>query len=236
MRMLALFLLSAVIGGAQSPLVSLMGTAKTIARDQIVLETGAGTTLLYADDETKVWRGQSGNVLTVVQPGDEIVVRYRQDSSRAVIVDLYANITQVSGRISAVTHDGFEVDQNFSADPQSRHISAGSAFRSFSIPIPNLSGASRRICELAEPLEIVGLKTASTVQATRVTVYAGNAPVRMPANARVIGADGNGPYWEVTLFCVPWLRRCLPVLFHSFFDGGTRLHRVPQEASLGLKS
>jgi hypothetical protein len=36
-----------------------------------------------------------------------------------VIVDLYANITHVWGRITDVTKDGFEVDQNFNADPQS---------------------------------------------------------------------------------------------------------------------
>jgi hypothetical protein len=187
--MSALFLLSVVIGGAQSQVVSLMGTAKTIARDQIVLETGSGTTLLYADNETKVWRGQSGNVLTVVQPGDEIVAQYRQDSNRLVIVDLYANITHISGRISAVTHDAFEVDLNFNADPQSAYkrgkrtiaLNSDTAF----------VGSVPQDLRVGRTVEIVGLKTGSTVQATQVTVYEGNAPVRMPADARVIGTDGT---------------------------------------------
>jgi hypothetical protein len=189
MRMLALFLLSVVIGGAQSPLVSLMGTAKTITRDQIVLETGARTTLLYADNLTKVWRGQSGNMLTVVQPGDEIVVQYRQDSNRPVIVDLYANITHVSGRISAVTQGGFEVDQNFNADPQSAY-KRGRRTIAFTSDT-EFVGSVPQDLQVGRTVEIVGLKTDSTVQATRVTVYEGNAPVRMPAGARVIRTDGT---------------------------------------------
>ena len=189
MRVLALSLLSVAIVWAQAPLVSLIGTAKTITRDQIVLQTGAGTILLYADNETKVWRGKSGSVLTVVQPGDEVLVRYRQDATRPVILDLYANITHVWGRVSAVTQGGFEVDQNFNADPQSGYR-RGKRQITFDSET-EFEGSVRHDLRVGRTVDIIGLETDSDVQATRVTVYDGNAPVRMPAGARVIAPDGS---------------------------------------------
>jgi hypothetical protein len=190
MRLPALSLLLITTVPAQTQLVSLVGTARTITRNEIVVQTGAGATLLYADNETKVWRGQSGNVLTVVRPGDEVLVRYRQDSNRLVIVGLYANITHVWGRITVVTKDGFEVDQNFNADPQSGYrrgkrqitLSSGTKFEE----------SARQDLRAGRMVDIIGLETTDPgVQATRVIVYEGNAPVRMPAGARVIAPDGS---------------------------------------------
>jgi hypothetical protein len=190
MRLPALSLLLITTVPAQTQLVSLVGTARTITRNEIVVQTGAGATLLYADNETKVWRGQSGNVLTVVRPGDEVLVRYRQDSNRLVIVGLYANITHVWGRITVVTKDGFEVDQNFNADPQSgyrrgkRQITLSSDTK--------FEERARQDLRAGRMVDIIGLETTDPgVQATRVIVYEGNAPVRMPAGARVIAPDGS---------------------------------------------
>jgi hypothetical protein len=169
MRLPALSLLLITTVPAQTQLVSLVGTARTITRNEIVVQTGAGATLLYADNETKVWRGQSGNVLTVVRPGDEVLVRYRQDSNRLVIVGLYANITHVWGRITVVTKDGFEVDQNFNADPQSGYrrgkrqitLSSGTKFEE----------SARQDLRAGRMVDIIGLETTDPgVQATRVIV------------------------------------------------------------------
>jgi len=166
-----------------------MGTAMTITRDQIVVQTaGPGATLLYSDYKTKVWRGQSGNALTAVQPGDNILVRYRQDSARLMIVDLWANITHVWGRVAAVTKVGFEVDQNFNADPQSSYLRRKRqiTFNSdteFEASVPQDLRVGRTV-------DIIGMDTPdSGVQAARITVYDGNAPVRMPARARLIPAQ-----------------------------------------------
>jgi hypothetical protein len=190
MRVLALMFLSIATSPAQTPLASLVGTAKTIKRDQITVQTGAGSILLYTDGDTKVWRGHRGNVLTFVRPGDKIWVRYRQDSARPVIVDLYANVTHVWGRISAVTEGKFEVEQNFNADPQSAYqrrtrqitFNADTAFE---------ESASQDL-RVGRTVDIIGLETMeSRVQATRVTVYDGDAPVGMPSGARVISPDGS---------------------------------------------
>ena len=189
MRVLLLSFLLMPAVSAQTPLSSLVGTARTITRDQIVIQTAAGSTLLYVDKETKIWRGQSGHVLTVVRPGDEVLVRYRQTSNRWVAVDLYANITHIWGRITAVSTGGFEVDQNFNADPQSgyrrgeRQITLSSDTQ--------FEDSVRQDLRAGRTVDIIGLKmTDSVVQATRVIVYEGNVPVRMPAGARVIRPDG----------------------------------------------
>jgi hypothetical protein len=168
-----------------------MGTATTITGNQIVVRTGAGTNLLYADKETKVWRGKTGSVLSVVQPGDQVLVRFRQDSSgRSVILDLYANITHVWGRISKVTDAGFEVDQNFNADPQSayrrryRQITFDSDTRFEESTPANLV--------VGRTVDVIGLKTTELeVVATRITVYEGRRPVGMRPNSRVTLPNGT---------------------------------------------
>jgi hypothetical protein len=182
MRTLALSLLLLATASAQTPIASLMGAATTITPGQIVVRTGVGATTLYSDDQTKVWHGEPGNLLTVVQPGDKVLVRYRQDSTRPVIVDLYANITHVWGRISAVTKTGLEVDQNFNADPQSanrrtRKIALNSNTR-FEESVPQDLRVGRTI--YIEALET----TDSNLEATQVIVYDGNNPAR-PAPSRV---------------------------------------------------
>ena len=128
-------------------------------------------------------------MLTVVQPGDKVLVTYRQDSTRPVILDLYANITHVWGRISAVTQGGIEVDQNFNADPQSGYR-RGKRQITFNSDT-EFEESVRQDLRIGRTVDIIGLETDSDVQATRVTVYDRNAPVRMPAGARTITPDGS---------------------------------------------
>ena len=82
------------------------------------------------------------------------------------------------------------MDQNFNADPQSgyrrgkREITFTSKTR--------FEGSAREDLRVGRTVDILGIETAkSGVQATRVIVYEGNRPVRMPAGARVTAADGS---------------------------------------------
>ena len=99
-------------------------------------------------------------------------------------------LKHVWGRISAITKSGFEVDQNFNADPQSgyqrgkRQITFDSKTK--------FEGSARQDLQVGRTADIIGLETTSSrVHATRVIVYEGNAPVRMPANARVMATNGS---------------------------------------------
>ena len=82
------------------------------------------------------------------------------------------------------------MDQNFNADPQSGYrrgkrqitFNAKTAFE----------GSARQDLRVGRTVDIIGLETKdSGVQATRVIVYDGKVPVRMPAGARVIAPDGS---------------------------------------------
>jgi hypothetical protein len=117
---------------------------------------------------------------------------------RVMALSLYLTATvlaqpgleHVWGRITAVTKSGFEIDQNFNADPQSgyrrgkREITIDSNTK--------FEESARQDLRVARTVDIIGRETVdSGVQATRVIVYEGNTPVRMSAGARVRAADGS---------------------------------------------
>jgi Domain of unknown function (DUF5666) len=125
---------------------------------------------------------------------------YRSYNSRMrlLALSLYVTATvlaqprleHVWGRISAINKSGFEVDQNFNADPQSgyrrgmRHITFNSNTK--------FEGSARQDLRVGRTVDIIGRETTdSSVQATRIIVYEGNAPVRIPAGARVLASDGS---------------------------------------------
>ena len=117
--------------------------------------------------------------MTPAFPGKPIHVLVVDDSS---LVRMYCR--------GVLEKAGFEVDENFNADPQSGYrrgkrqitLSSGTKFEE----------SARQDLRAGRMVDIIGLETTDPgVQATRVIVYEGNAPVRMPAGARVIAPDGS---------------------------------------------
>jgi hypothetical protein len=117
---------------------------------------------------------------------------------RVLALSLYLTATvlvqprpeHVWGRISAINKSGFEVDQNFNADPRSgyrrgkRQITFNSETK--------FEDSARQDLLVGRPVDILGRETTDGgVHATRIIVYEGNAPVRMPAGARVTAPDGS---------------------------------------------
>lgn len=189
---LAISLLLTLAMGAQLSFSVVAGKAVSVAGDQIVVQSGPGSSvLLFADKESQVWRGKMTHTLSVVQPGDDVTLRYRKDSTgRSVIIDLHANIDHIVGRVSKLRTGEFEVDENYNADPHSGYRRG----------LRQIEFDSNTEFELSAPedlrigrdVDIIGLKTNDTrVQASRITVYDGNAPVRMPAGRRIILPNGT---------------------------------------------
>lgn len=94
------------------------------------------------------------------------------------------------GRITAIDKSGFEIDQNFNADPQSAYrrrkrlivLNSSTAFR----------GSARGDLRVGRIVDIIGRERNDTsVQATRVIVYEGNAPVRMRSGEHTTATDGR---------------------------------------------
>lgn len=167
----------------------LMGQLTAVSADSIEIQDSRGTHLFFADAASTVWRGQERHDFSALQVGDEILVRYRLDtSSRAVVIGLWANIDKVEGRIKSVGRSGFQVDENYSAPPDS-------TYRRGLREIVYDSGTTweRSVVQdltVGRDVFVIGLKLPSGVlEATRVIVYERGAPVRMKPS-RIISPNG----------------------------------------------
>jgi hypothetical protein len=173
-----------------------MGRATEVAGDQITVEIAPGaSTLLFADKDSKIWRGKNGNSLSFIRPGDDVAVSYhRTPVGRLMIIDLTANIDHITGRITKVSSGEFEVDQNYNADPQSAYRRQ---FRQIAFDQhTEFQGSTPEDLRVGRDVDVIGLKTTgSRAEASRITVYEGNRPVRMPKDARIILPNGpvQGP-------------------------------------------
>ena len=167
-----------------------IGQLTAVSGNRVEVRDSAGTHVLYSDAGSDIWRGKDYHDFTVLQVGDEVDVRYRNDArSRAVVINLWANIAKVEGRITHVSGDGFQVDQNYSAPPES-------GYRRGLREILYTSGTQWED-SLAEDLKVgrdvfvIGLKLPSdTLEATRVIVYEGGRPVRMRKPSHIVLPNG----------------------------------------------
>lgn len=100
------------------------------------------------------------------------------------------SITHVWGRITAVAEGKIQIEQNFNADPQSAYR-RGKLQISFNSKTM-FEESARQNLRVGRTVDVIGRKaTDAGVQATRIIVYEGNAPVRMPGGASVINTDGS---------------------------------------------
>jgi len=156
-----------------------MGRLTAVSGDKIEVQDSAGSHVLYSDAASDIWRGKDYHDFSVLQLGDEVDIQHRNDAqSRAVVISLWANIDEVEGRITRVGRDGFQVDENYSADPDSayrrglREIIYDSGTR--------WEGSQAEDLKVGRDVFVIGLKLPSgRLEATRVIVYEGHTPVRM---------------------------------------------------------
>lgn len=192
MRLPALSLLLTALAGAQAPPLIVAGKVASVAGGRLVVSRAPGASLLlYADAASQIWRGRTTNQLSILQPGDEVVGRYRKDAGgRLVIINLEANVAHVTGHIISVAGSAFEVDQNYDADPQSAY-QRQKRLITFDGKT-NFEESAREDLRAGRDVDIIGLKVGPLrVQATRITVYERKVPVRMPPGGRVTLPDGT---------------------------------------------
>jgi hypothetical protein len=175
---------------AQPP-AFIIGHLTSLSRDKIEVRDGTGMHVLYSDTASRIWRGKDYRDFSALHIGDEVSVTYRIDgASRQVVIHLDANVDKVEGRITHVGGNGFQVDENYNAPPESGYR----------------RGLRQIVCDsgtqwetsLSEDLKsgrdvfIVGLKlSGGELQATRIMVYDGHKPVRMKPGTRVILPNGE---------------------------------------------
>jgi hypothetical protein len=135
---LPLFLGGLAVAQTTQPSVArvLMGQLTAVSADRIEVQDSRGTHLFFCDEASTIWRGQERHDFAALRINDEVIGRYRLDtSSRAVVIKLWANTNKVEGRIRSVGRNGFQVDENYSAPPRHQPTGAGYA-RSSMIPAP----------------------------------------------------------------------------------------------------
>lgn len=167
-----------------------IGTVKSATASTVHIKSSAGDYTLFRDSATKIWRGRFYSDFSALHPGDEVDVRCRREpDGRLVVVELYANIDHLTGLITRIDPSGFRIDQNFDADPHSgyrrgpRDITYNSE-----TAFENCAPEDLRV---GRTVDIIGLKLGQVaVRATRVTIYEGKRPVRMPPGS-VLPPNGS---------------------------------------------
>ncbi len=156
----------------------LLGRLIAVSGDSIEVQDSLGTHLLFCDKASIIWRGRERHDFTALQVGDEVSIRYRIDStSRAVVMDLSANIEKVEGRIAFVGASGFQVDENYSA-PLDSGYRRGLRDILYDSDTTWEDSIAQDL-KIGRDVFVIGLKLpGGLVQATRVIVYERGAPVR----------------------------------------------------------
>jgi hypothetical protein len=162
-----------------APLKSVVGTVEGVSGNQVYVKSGLQTFALLSDERTQVWKGKVFHGLAPVEVGDDIIARCQTEASGKLVAEaMWLNIVNFFGVITKTTDGEFELFTNPNADPQSAykqenkiiHVDDGTMFDS----------SAREDLKAGRGVQVVGLHLKNgSIQATRVTVYEGNRPVRI---------------------------------------------------------
>lgn len=188
-RLLILLAVAVFLQAAPSCLV--IGKITAVFPNKIEVRDGTGKHVLYSEPSSEVWRGQDYHDFSALRVNDDVMIRCRTGADgRDVVVGMYANLGKVEGRITHVDQNGFQVDQNYNADPQSgyrrglRQILYDTGTQ-WDQSLPEDLRAGRDVF-------VMGLKLpGGELRASRITVYEGRRPVRMAPGARIIDPNGQ---------------------------------------------
>lgn len=190
MRRLLVLLAAAVFSlGAPSCLV--IGRITAVSPNKIEVRDGTGKHAFYFDASSEVWRGQDYHDFSALRVNDDVTVQCRTGADgHSIVTSLFANRDKVEGPITHVDQNGFQVDENYGADPQSgyrrglRQVLFDSRTQ-WEESLPEDLRVGRAVF-------VMGLKLpGGELRATRVTVYEGRRPVRMPPGTRIIDPNGQ---------------------------------------------
>lgn len=168
-----------------------MGTVTTAGADTVVLRMHDGSLLqLYTNTDSRIWHGKWGNNISLVKPGDQVVVRYqRNPSGHLMISDLYDNIEHIWGQVTNLTRTGIKVLTNPNADPQSAYqrrvvdIIFGSDTK--------FQSSTAKDIRVGRFVDIIALRMPNELQAVRVIVYDGHVPVELLPGTPMVPSNGH---------------------------------------------
>jgi hypothetical protein len=155
------------------------GTVNWIAGNVISVATDDSVVDVAADERTEIWKGRPFHDLSPVHVGDDFSARCRADSSGKLVAEaIWLNIVNVSGVITNVSGDGFEMFTNPNADPESSYVKENLKILIDQNTIFN--GSAKEDLKVGRDIEMVGLDLKNgAVGATRLTVYENKRPIRI---------------------------------------------------------
>jgi hypothetical protein len=180
---------------AQSHSVSIVGTVQSVSGNTVYINSSGGgpngLVALSTDARTEVWKGREFHDLSPVTAGDRVAARYHADASGNPVIDaMWLNISNISAVITKVTGNTFEVLTNPNADPQSAYRKENKTIE-VDVDTTFESSAQEDLIP-GRNVQVVGLELGNgAIQATRVTVYDKNRPVRMRSDEAVRRTDGS---------------------------------------------
>jgi len=138
----------------------------------------------------RVWKKTTSQDFSAIRIGDEITVRgYRVAQGELSATDVYANITRITGVITKVNRDQFEVNvYNVSGKPRGELTTV--IVDGQTVTSRNLSLSMSEV-QRGRYVEIIGLKLPDgKVVATRVDVIVNGRPVDGPPDGLFIDPRG----------------------------------------------
>jgi Domain of unknown function (DUF5666) len=173
------------------PPIPVIGTVESVSGNIIHVKTGASPITIHSDGQTEIWKGRTFHDLSPLKVGDNITARCRWDGpGKLVALSIWANITNFYGVITSVNADSFEVLTNPNADPQSAYRKEHKVIYVDADTI--FEASAKEDLKIGRGVQVVGLDLKDAkVQASRLTVYEGKRPVRMPKDAKVLPVTGR---------------------------------------------
>ena len=133
-----------------------------------------------------IWKGSGRKSAFVLKDGDEIAAKYSLSPDHAfAATEIWANISNLYGKIVAVQQRSFILSSYPNADPHSGYVK--STFTVRYEPMTKFVLSAPADLRDGRAAQVVGVKVyARTIAASQITIYEGNRPVRMDPTQAVI--------------------------------------------------
>ena len=161
------------------------------AQQQIIYANASdGPLTVVLGTQTQVWKGRNLQDFAEIRPGDQILVRGRQDATgRMIAANVWANIISVYGMVVGLNDSGFQI-LPYSPEPTG-------SLTSVVVDANTLGQLQERVSmtniQKGRFVQVIGAAAQNgKIQAARVLVYVNGRPVNAPPAISVVGPRTGG--------------------------------------------
>lgn len=165
--------------------ISKIATVDSVGPDVIYATSDGVPVTLRLGPNAVVWKGRDYHDFSPVHAGDQIAASGTKERNGTIIISrLWDNIIHLSGTIA-------RIDNPLQFEIQVSPSSTDKALKKPTIVTYNketqFSDSDRGDLQIARSVDVIGLKlNQGHVQASKIIVYIGKRPARMPADAHIL--------------------------------------------------